>query len=120
MTTGTWFALGLGLLLLLTAPIPYVIAKRGAEGRLRRGGMVGIRIPETNASDAAWLAGHRAAAEIAGKVLAIDIGPVVSGMALSLFVPWAGLAVVLLGLVAMVGTSMWQTSVARKAATSVN
>lgn len=44
---------GLGVLLLF-------LARAGADGRLRRNMFVGIRIPSTMASDAAWRAGHRA------------------------------------------------------------
>ena len=42
-----------------------VMTHSGASGKLARNGIVGIRIPSTMASDAAWRAGHRAAIPIA-------------------------------------------------------
>lgn len=38
-----------------------VVTQLAASGRIRRNGFVGIRIPPTMASDAAWTRGHRAA-----------------------------------------------------------
>jgi hypothetical protein len=38
-----------------------VVTQLAASGRIQRNGFVGIRIPPTMASDAGWLAGHRAA-----------------------------------------------------------
>ena len=37
------------------------MARAAADGRLKRNQFAGIRIPSTMRSDAAWLAGHRAA-----------------------------------------------------------
>lgn len=37
------------------------MARAAADGRLKRNHIAGIRIPSTMKSDAAWLAGHRAA-----------------------------------------------------------
>ena len=48
----------LPLALLLAA----VLSQLGANGRLMRNGMVGLRIPSTMSSDEAWRAGHHAAA----------------------------------------------------------
>jgi uncharacterized membrane protein len=44
-----------------SALLLHVLAKRAADGRLRRNGLIGIRIPSTLSSDTAWRAGHRAA-----------------------------------------------------------
>ena len=38
-----------------------VVTQLAASGRIGRNGFVGIRIPPTMASDAAWTAGHKAA-----------------------------------------------------------
>ena len=38
-----------------------VVTQLAASGRIRRNSFVGLRIPPTMASDAAWIAGHRAA-----------------------------------------------------------
>ena len=38
-----------------------VVTQLAASGKIHRNGFVGIRIPPTMASDAAWTAGHRAA-----------------------------------------------------------
>lgn len=38
-----------------------VVTQCAASGKIRRNGFVGLRIPPTMASDAAWVAGHRAA-----------------------------------------------------------
>lgn len=42
--------------------IPAVIGWAGANGRLRRNAIAGIRVGSTMSSDVAWKAGHRAAA----------------------------------------------------------
>ena len=41
--------------------IVVVVTQLAASGKIRRNGFFGISIPPTMASDAAWLAGHRAA-----------------------------------------------------------
>ena len=38
-----------------------VVTQLAASGMIRRNGFVGLRIPPTMASEAAWVAGHRAA-----------------------------------------------------------
>jgi uncharacterized membrane protein len=38
-----------------------VVTQLAASGKIRRNGFVGLRIPPTMASEAAWVAGHRAA-----------------------------------------------------------
>ena len=38
-----------------------LVTQLAASGRIARNGLVGIRIPPTMASDAAWTAGHKAA-----------------------------------------------------------
>ncbi len=47
----------IALVMLLAA----VLTQAAAAGKITRNGLWGIRIPSTMASDAAWLAGHRAA-----------------------------------------------------------
>jgi hypothetical protein len=38
-----------------------VVTQLAGSGKIRRNGFIGIRIPPTMASDAAWTAGHKAA-----------------------------------------------------------
>ena len=38
-----------------------VVTQLAASGKIRRNGFVGLRIPPTMASEAAWVEGHRAA-----------------------------------------------------------
>ncbi|MFE4466568.1 SdpI family protein [Oerskovia sp. NPDC056781] len=40
------------------------LAWLGATDRMTRNGLIGIRTPATQASDAAWIAGHRAALKV--------------------------------------------------------
>lgn len=47
--------------LLIAGALILVIAALGAVGRLPRNHLAGIRIPSTMRSNAAWVAGHRAA-----------------------------------------------------------
>lgn len=50
------------ILLALAGAALLATAWLGARGRLRRNKLLGIRVPSTLRSDAAWAAGHRAAA----------------------------------------------------------
>src|SRR3954466_9343895 len=50
------------MLLLIGGVLIVAIAALGAAGRLPKNYFAGIRIPSTMRSDAAWTAGHRAAA----------------------------------------------------------
>jgi len=49
------------MLMLIAGAMILAIAALGAAGRLPRNYFAGIRIPSTMRSDAAWVAGHRAA-----------------------------------------------------------
>jgi len=49
------------MLLLIAGALILGVAALGAAGRLPRNYLAGIRIPSTMRSDAAWVAGHRAA-----------------------------------------------------------
>lgn len=55
----------------------------GATDRMTRNGLVGIRTPATQRSDAAWIAGHRAALKVvlpgAGLVTALAVVASVMG-----------------------------------------
>lgn len=51
----------IGLLIAAFAVYCYLAVALPAKGRIARGGLVGIRTPATKRTDAAWLAGHRAA-----------------------------------------------------------
>lgn len=50
------------------------IARAAATGRIRRNQLIGIRLPSTMASDAAWHAGHRAAVGPACWSLVVLLG----------------------------------------------
>jgi uncharacterized membrane protein len=58
-----------------SALLLHVLGKRAADGRLRRNGLIGIRLPSTLSSDTAWRAGHRAAQR------STDIGAAGMGLA---------------------------------------
>lgn len=49
----------IGLLVVAFAVVCYLSVSLPASGRIARGGLVGLRIPSTKRSDAAWLAAHR-------------------------------------------------------------
>ncbi|MGA8296077.1 MAG: SdpI family protein [Acidimicrobiales bacterium] len=53
--------------------IVFAIGRMASEGRLPRNPFVGIRIPSTMRSDAAWFAGHSAAAP---ALKAAGLGPI--------------------------------------------
>ena len=62
----------------ITATVPIVMcaviivtSRRAASGKLARNHYVGIRTPSTMRSDAAWVAGHRAATRLSPAVLVI-------------------------------------------------
>ena len=55
-----------------------VVARMAAAGRLPRNLFAGIRIPSTMRSDAAWRAGHRAAAP---ALTVAGLGPVLAAVA---------------------------------------
>ena len=46
---------------ILAAVLMAVLGRQAAKGKLARNSFVGIRTPSTTKSDAAWIAGHRAA-----------------------------------------------------------
>ncbi|RJQ68850.1 SdpI family protein [Pseudonocardiaceae bacterium YIM PH 21723] len=60
MTDGIVVSLIAVLLVLISLGLCWLFAALGA-GRIKRNHFVGIRIPSTLRSDAAWYAGHRAA-----------------------------------------------------------
>jgi hypothetical protein len=60
--------------------IVVVLGRLGAAGRLPRNLLAGIRIPSTLRSDAAWLAGHQAAAS---ALTAAGLGPVTVAIAVA-------------------------------------
>lgn len=88
---------GLGALLIAAGALLAVVAIRSRRGSLPRNWIVGIRSTSTLASDAAWVAAHRAAAP---SLAFGSVGSVVAGIALA-FRPSnrVGLAIVLVGLV---------------------
>lgn len=87
-------ALLVGALMLLTGAAVSGLARRAADGRLRRNGVAGIRTPATLRSDDAWQAGHEAArglSDASGALFAL------SGLAALVLRPaplWAGAVLV--------------------------
>lgn len=68
MSEGLWGALLTGPLLVLTSWIIHAVTRAGARGGLGPNSAIGIRLPSTMRSEAAWVAGHRAALEISRLV----------------------------------------------------
>lgn len=75
--------LPLGLSLVMVGALLWWLAQVGQTGKLPRNGVVGIRTASTMQSDAAWEAGHRAAApavrylalaQMLGGVLTLALG----------------------------------------------
>ncbi len=77
------------------------LASSSRDGTLERNGFVGIRTRATMRSDAAWLAGHRAAAGTVGVAAWTCGAAAVVGAALLLLGSWAGVGVVIAGYLAM-------------------
>jgi hypothetical protein len=78
-----WVALGLAVL-------GAVITVLCAAGRIPANGLVGIRTPATRCSEAAWTAGHRAAAQIL-----VPAAVIVGALSVAVILGWnvAGLPV---------------------------
>ncbi len=53
--------IGLAVILAVSGVVVVTIARRGADGRLGRNGLAGLRTKASRASDQAWLAAHQAA-----------------------------------------------------------
>lgn len=95
----------LWVLPLVTVPSTYL----AASGKLKRNGMVGLRIPSTMASDAAWRAGHRAAVPIMWLTVPVAIAASVGVATIHpgpqpTAVLLLGLAVLVMGVIAIVAT----------------
>lgn len=107
----TWLvALGL----LIVGAVMLATCWWGSQGRLPRNRIIGIRIPATMRSDAAWDAGHRAAAGPTGigggiAVLAA-LGVVAAGLDL------IGWVIAAIGLVAVLASAAVATVAASRAA----
>ncbi len=54
-------SIGLGLLLIAAGFLVWIVAVRGADGRLEKNWLAGIRTRATMRSDKAWLAAHQKA-----------------------------------------------------------
>jgi uncharacterized membrane protein len=78
-----WITLGLTVLVA-------VITVLCAAGRIPANGLLGIRTPATKRSEAAWMAGHRAAAK-----LLVPAAVIVGGLSVAVILGWsvAGLSV---------------------------
>ena len=106
-----------GLALVVAGGAELWIAWIGSQRRLRPNSWVGIRLPQTRRSDAAWYAAHEAAAGafgLGGGVAAVcGIGVFANGL------DAIGVAVAALGLVALLAGTSVATVVAVRAASSV-
>ena len=72
-----WITLGLAVLVA-------VITVLCAAGRIPANGLVGIRTPATECSEAAWRAGHRAAAQ-----LIVPAAVIVGGLSVAVILGWS-------------------------------
>ncbi|MFE0589797.1 SdpI family protein [Micromonospora echinospora] len=96
--------LGLTPLLFGVVVVPLIcvaVTRAGADGRLKRNGAVGIRTRDTQASDAAWQAGHAAALPVVTRTGWIAVGAFVLAVAthVAAGAPWS----VLVGLAGLTG-----------------
>lgn len=95
------------------------ISRAAGTGRIERNGAVGIRLPSTMASDAAWQAGHRAAVAPAGWSFAVLVGlDVVAALLRSHGVPSEPITIALVAavLLAIVWVGIAANSAAQAAA----
>ncbi len=99
------------MLLLIGGALILVIAALGAFGRLPKNNLAGIRIPSTMRSDAAWVAGHRAA-KTPMTLLGVGIMALGVWKASSTEPPLADSLLLLI----VVGFSTWAIVVAHRAA----
>lgn len=109
----------LGLLIVAFAVVCYLAVALPASGRVRRGGLVGLRTPSTKRSDAAWLAAHRAALPL---TTAVTTATGLYGVVVAC--GWSPLELTLehtalIGLAIPVGGLLVATTVADKAAREV-
>lgn len=105
---------------ILVAVVCIAMTHSAASGTLSRNGSAGIRTRKTQASDAAWLAGHRAALPI---VKWIGVVAVVSTLA-ALLVQWqlggqSGVIVALGGMLVEVLVLLYASKAANVAASRV-
>jgi len=88
-------SIGLGLLLIAAGVLVWIIAVRGADGRLEKNWVAGIRTRATMRSDKAWLAAHR---EALGPNKLAALGSVVTGLAMIVLRPEGiGFALIMIG-----------------------
>lgn len=107
------------IVLPLTALLIAIASQLGGDGRIRRNGMIGIRIPSTMSSEAAWKAGHRAATVPAW----IGFGATTTiAIAVSIAVGLTHVSVVALVilLVVVLAAALWSTLAAQRAARAVS
>lgn len=106
----------IGLFITAFAVACYFPVSLPAKGRVARGGLVGLRTPATKRSDAAWLAGHRAALPVTTGVVVVAA---LFGLVLAFETPKLRLspeAGLLIGLGICVGGLLVATAIADRAA----
>jgi hypothetical protein len=122
---------GIGLILVATGLFVISIANRGADGRLAKNRVAGIRTTATLKSDEAWLAGQQAGhrySVLAGKFsVATGVVPVVIGLVMALFNAvrpdvYLGIwvALLLVGVAFLVGAAVAGAVVGHRAAKAVH
>ena len=91
-----WFGIA-GAFIAVSSSLVWLMFQAGSSGRLKRNRWVGIRVPSTLKSDAAWIDGHHAAmmastgfmigAVLAGVAALVQLGdPASAGFAFGLAV----------------------------------
>jgi hypothetical protein len=104
---------GIGLL-----PVVCVaVTRMAASGGVVRNSAAGIRTRHTQASDAAWAAGHAAALQRVATMVPVAVGTVVLAVAVTVWggIGW-GVAVGMAGFLTQVAVLIWATGAANAAA----
>jgi hypothetical protein len=110
----------LALSVVLVAVVIVVVTRMAAEGRLARNGSAGIRTRHTQASDAAWVAGHAAALPAVRRAVPLAVVTLVlMGAAYATLGEGWGIGAGLLGLAAQTAVLFQGAAAANRAARSL-
>lgn len=113
-------SVALAILLLTLVLLPTVclfVTRQAAEGRISRNAAAGIRTRHTQASDEAWVAGHRAALPVLRKMrLVAVVGSITAVSTQALAGGQAGSLVAFAALVAQIMVLFRSTAAANRAA----
>jgi hypothetical protein len=107
----------LGFVSILTTAVFIAVASRAANGRLARNQWVGIRTRSTMRSDAAWMAGHRAALRLTPLFLIATVTMCAALVPIALYATPSVVQLVGFGVVAAIlALVLYSAFVANKAA----